>query len=98
MKRLVWVGAAALACVMGTARAQLDDSEKAQSAGQIIHQREKACRGLRGPARDECLGSYVGPAGNKRFGRDSIYASKYSGAYRPKPAKPLSLPSKPGRS
>ena len=98
MKQLVWVGSAALACVIGKASAQVDDSEKAKSAGQIIHQREKACRGLRGPARDECLGNYVGPTGSKRFGRDSIYASKYSGAYRPKSAKPLSLPSKPGRS
>jgi len=98
MKRLVWVGAAALVCVVDTASAQLNDSEKAQSAGQIIHQREKACQGLRGPAREECLGNYVGPEGKKRFGRDSIYASKYSGAYRPKSAKPLSMPSKPGRS
>jgi hypothetical protein len=75
-----------------------DDPDKAPSAGQIMHKREKACQGLRGSAREECLGSYVGPEDKNRYGRDSIYASKYGGLYRAKPAKPLTLPNKPGRS
>jgi hypothetical protein len=41
---------------------------KPKSQQDIIREREKACQGLKGEARNECLANYVGPPREKSGG------------------------------
>ena len=91
--------AAALSCALFAHSAHSADFENAQSASQILDKRDKACKGLKGSALEECLAGYVGPEPGPHYGRDSIYAKKRYGTPEPKPKqwKGEGVPTRPGR-
>jgi hypothetical protein len=94
---LIRSSAIALACALLMSSAQGAESENAQSAGDISHKRNQACKGLKGAAMEQCMNDYVGPEAGSRYGRDSVYGGKRDGSH-PKPFKGRGEWTKPGRS